>query len=264
MNAAAQRRLTPVLAGVAGALVLLLLMLFAGVGRGVRWDPPRPAAPLPDLRASAADLPRLLPLEQFGIVWQQPIFSPDRKPITRATKGGASLGEMQLTGIILTSRLHMALLHTRGQDADVRVAEGSALPDGSWKLVEVKPRSAVFESATGRTELELPAGAPIDAPKADGQPQPPQAGAMPGPINVPAGAVQRVGQGQGNLPRMDMKAAENAPGIVPQPNDSNAPRPPQDESALQAERIRQLKAAIQKRRAEQQQQQAAGNPEGAH
>ncbi|WNL46695.1 hypothetical protein RKE25_03400 [Dyella sp. BiH032] len=264
MNAAAQRRLTPVLAGVAGALVLLLLMLFAGVGRGVRWDPPRPAAPLPDLRASAADLPRLLPLEQFGIVWQQPIFSPDRKPITRATKGGASLGEMQLTGIILTSSLHMALLHTRGQDADVRVAEGSALPDGSWKLVEVKPRSAVFESATGRTELELPAGAPIDAPKADGQPQPPQAGAMPGPINVPAGAVQRVGQGQGNLPRMDMKAAENAPGIVPQPNDSNAPRPPQDESALQAERIRQLKAAIQKRRAEQQQQQAAGNPEGAH
>jgi len=262
MNAAAQRRLTPVLASVAGGLVLLLLMLFAGIGRGVRWDPPRPAAPLPDLRASAADLPRLLPLEQFGIVWQQPIFSPDRKPITRATKGGASLGEMQLTGIILTSRLHMALLHTRGQDADVRVAEGSALPDGSWKLVEVKPRSAVFESATGRTELELPAGAPIDAPKTDGQPQPPQAGAMPGPINVPAGAVQRVGQG--NLPRMDMKAAENAPGIVPQPNDSNAPRPPQDESALQAERIRQLKAAIQKRRAEQQQQQAAGNPEGAH
>lgn len=260
MNAAAQRRLTPVLAGVAGALLLLLLVLFAGAGRGVRWDPPRPAAPLPDLRASAADLPHPVPLEQFGIVWQQPVFNPDRKPITRATKGGASLGEMQLTGIILTPGLHMALLHTRGQDADVRVAEGAALPDGSWKLVEVKPRSAVFESASGRTELELPAGAPIDAPKADGQPQP---GAMPGPISVPNGAVQRVGQG--NLPRMDMRPVENAPGVVPQPpNDGNAPRPQQDESALQAERIRQLKAAIQKRRAEQQQQQAAGNPEGAH
>jgi general secretion pathway protein N len=263
MNAAAQRRLTPVLAGVAGALLLLLLVLFAGVGRGVRWDPPRPPAPLPDLRASAADLPHALPLEQFAIVWQQPVFNPDRKPITRAAKGGASLGEMQLTGIILTPGLHMALLHTRGQDADVRVAEGATLPDGTWKLVEVKARSAVFESGNGRTELELPAGAPIDAPKPDGQPQPPQSGAMPGPIAVPAGAVQRVGPG--NVPRMEMKAGENAPGIVPQPpNDSNAPRPPQDESALQAERIRQLKAAIQKRRAEQQQQQAAGNPEGAH
>lgn len=262
MNAAAQRRLTPVLAAVAAVLVLLLLVLFAGVGRGVRWAPPRPAAPLPDLRASAANLPRPLPLEQFGIVWQQPVFNPDRKPITRATKGGASLGEMQLTGIILTSGLHMALLHTRGQDADVRVAEGATLPDGSWKLVEVKPRSAVFESATGRTELELPAGAPIDAPKAEGQPQAPQPGAMSGPVSVPAGAVQRIAPG--NPQRMPMNAGENAPGIVPlPPNDSNAPRPPQDESTLQAERIRQLKAAIQKRRAEQQQQ-AAGNPEGAH
>ena len=263
MNAAAQRRLTPVLAGVAAALVLLLLVLFAGAGRGVRWDPPPPAAPLPDMHSSAADLPRALPLEQFGIVWQQPLFNPDRKPITRATKGGASLGEMQLTGIILTSGLHMALLHTRGQDADVRVAEGTALPDGSWKLVEVKPRSAVFESASGRTELELPAGAPIDAPKPEGQPQPPPPpGAVPGPISVPTGAVQRVPPA--NPQRMPMNAGENAPGIVPQPpNDSNAPRPPQDESALQAERIRQLKAAIQKRRAEQQQQ-AAGNPEGAH
>jgi general secretion pathway protein N len=258
MNAAAQRRLTPALAGVAAVLALLLFALFAGVGRGVRWDAARPPAPLPALHASAADLPVARPMEQFATVWQQPLFSPDRKPITRAAKGGASLGEMQLTGIILTSSLHMALLHTRGQDADVRVAEGATLPDGSWKLVEVKPRSAVFESGSGRTELELPAGAPIDAPKNDTQPPPPaQPGAMPGPIAVPPGAVQRVG------PAARMGMSENAPGVVPTPpNDSNAPRPPQDESSLQAERIRQLKAAIQKRRAEQ--QQAAGNPEGAH
>lgn len=250
MNAAAQRRLTPVLGGIAVALALLLCVLLAGLGRGVRWNPPRPSEPLPDMHNSAADLPRSTPLEQFGIVWQQPVFNPDRKPVTRAAKGGASLGEMQLTGIILTSRLHMALLHTRGQDADVRVAEGASLPDGSWKLVEVKPRSAVFESGSGRTELELPAGAPIDAPKADGQPPqaPPPPGNMSGPIAVPPGAMQRVG-----------------PGVTPQPppDNSNEPRPPQAESTLQAERIRQLKAAIQKRRAEQQQQQA-GNPEGAH
>lgn len=58
MNAAAQRRLTPMLAGAAGVLALLLVVLLAGVGRGVRWDPPRPTEPLPDMHDSAADLPR--------------------------------------------------------------------------------------------------------------------------------------------------------------------------------------------------------------
>lgn len=261
MNAAAQRRLTPVLAGVAIALAVLLMVLLAGVGRGVRWDPPRPTPPLPDTR-EGSNLPVPVPLAQFAAVWQQPVFNPDRKPAMRSAKGGASLGEMQLTGIILTPALHMALLHTRGGDSDVRVREGSSLPDGSWKLVELKSRSAIFESGSGRTELELPAGAPIDAPKNDAQaqaPNPNQGSAMPGPITVPAGAMQRVGPA-GSSPAMRMPLKPGGEGTPPPNADSNAPRPQQDDGSLQAERIRQLKAAIQKRRAEQ----AAGTPEGAH
>jgi general secretion pathway protein N len=256
MNAAAQRRLTPVLAGIAAGLALLLLLLLAGVGRGVHWDPPRPAPPLPDTRNSA-NLPVAVPLEQFAMVWQQPLFNPDRKPAMRSAKGGASLGEMQLTGIILTPGLHMALLHAKGGEADVRVREGDSLPDGSWKLAELKPRSAVFESASGRTELELPAGAPIDMPKPEA-PQPPPNPNMSQqqPANVPPGAVQRVPPpvANGAIPRMDMR---NVGGVQAPANDeSTAPRPSQDDASLQAERIRQLKAAIQKRRAEK----AAGNP----
>jgi len=262
LNAAAQRRLTPVLAGAAIALALLLVMLLAGVGRGVHWGPPRPTPPLPDTR-EGSNLPVAVPLEQFAVVWLQPVFNPDRKPAMRSAKGGASLGEMQLTGIILTPGLHMALLHTRGNDSDVRVREGDSLPDGSWKLAELKSRSAIFESASGRTELELPAGAPIDAPKNDAQaaqpPLPNPGGNMPGPIAVPAGAVQRMGPAGSSPMRMPvMKPGGEGP--LPPNADSNAPRPQQDEGSLQAERIRQLKAAIQKRRAEQ----AAGNPEGAH
>ncbi|TBR36642.1 MULTISPECIES: general secretion pathway protein GspN [Dyella] len=256
MNAAGQRRLTPVLAGTVIGLAVVCLVLMAGVGRGVHWDSPRTPAELPDARAG--NLPVPVPLAQFAAVWQQPLFNPDRKPVTRAAKGGANLGDMQLTGIIMTPGLRMALLHAKGGDSDIRVREGETLPDGSWKLVELKPRAAVFESGSGRTELELPAGAPIDAPK---QVAATQASASVPALGLPAGAMQRVAPGTGN--HMTFQAGGDgtarATSAAPSP-DSNAPRPPQSDESLQADRIRQLKAAIQKRRAEQ----AAGTPEGAH
>lgn len=232
MNAASQRRLTPVLSGVAAVAGVVLLVLFAGVGRGVQWEAPRPVPPLPETRAQG--LPPPLPLAQFAAVWTQPLFNPDRKPSLRAASGGASLGDMQLTGIILTPALHMALLHDKGGDREVRVREGDSLPDGSWKLAELKPRAAVFESASGRTQLDLPAGAPIDLPKtaATNGPAPPTA---PVPTNLPPGAMQ----------------ISNTP----------APAAPAVGAAdAQSDRIRQLKEAIQKRRA----QQSAAPSEGAH
>lgn len=249
MNAAAQRRLTPVLAGTAIGLAVLCMILLAGMGRGVHWDAPRTGAELPDARAG--NLPVPVPLAQFAAVWQQPLFNPDRKPVTRSAKGGASLGDMQLTGIIMTNGLRMALLHAKGADSDLRVREGDSLPDGTWKLVELKPRAAVFESGSGRTELELPAGAPIDAPKA----VPGMAEASPNGLGVPVGAMQRIPPGGVPIPPPTAASAAPNPAM-----ESNAPRPPQSDDSLQADRIRQLKAAIQKRRAEQ----AAGTQEGAH
>lgn len=80
MNAANQRQLTPLLVVIAALLGALLLLLLGGLGRGVRWDSPRPLAPLPPA-ASAADLPRPVPLQHFALVWQKPLFSPDRKPV---------------------------------------------------------------------------------------------------------------------------------------------------------------------------------------
>lgn len=237
MNAAAQRRMTPVLGVLAVIFGALLLTLLAGVGRGVHWGPPRTASPLPETRDQG--LPPPLPLAQFAAVWQQPLFSPDRKPAMRTASGGASLGEMQLTGIILTPGLHMALLHDKSGNHEVRVREGDSLPDGSWRLAELKPRSAVFESGGGRTELELPAGAPIDVPNDTAAPA--QAGA-----NAPAAALPPGGMRVMTGP----VAAPNAPApgaTAPNTNDA------------QTDRIRLLKEAIQKRRAQQ-----AANPTGAH
>ena len=69
MNAASQRRLTPMLAAVAVVLALVLLMLFSGVGRSVQWNPPRPLASLPPV-SNASNLPTPQPLQSFALVWQ--------------------------------------------------------------------------------------------------------------------------------------------------------------------------------------------------
>ncbi len=154
---------------------------------------------------------------------------------------------MQLTGIILTPTLHMALLRDKNGEHEVRLREGDTLPDGSWRLAELKPRAAIFESASGRTELSLPAGAPIDMPKgataANGMlPSPAQP-----PAPMPPGAVRMM---TGPVPPSPSTSLPNA----------NAPGTPQTNADMQSDRIRQLKEAIQKRRAEQ----SAAPSEGAH
>jgi general secretion pathway protein N len=176
MNAANQRQLTPILAAIAVLLGAVLLMLLLGIGATAHWNPPRAPAPLPPAGKSDA-LPKPVPLQQFAVVWQKPLFNPERKPVARAADGGSSLGDLDLTGIILTPSLRMALLHDRNGDKQVRLREGESLPDGSVTLVEVHPRSALFDSSAGRSELRLPAGAPIDASRPEG----PHADELPSP-----------------------------------------------------------------------------------
>lgn len=194
MNAATQRRLTPVLVGIAAGLGLLLLALLAGAGSGVHWLAPREAAPIP--AAHRVALPPAAPLLSYAAVWEHPLFSKDRKPmVSAATGSGVSLGDLELTGIILTPGLRMALLRDKSagnkSSREVRVREGAALPDGSWTLVELQPRAAIFASGSGRTELKLPAGAPIDplpAASTGASDQPPPGMAVMQRVNPPAPA----------------------------------------------------------------------------
>ena len=221
MNAANQRQLTPVLAVIAVLLGALFLLLLAGIGRTVHWDAARVQASLPPAGNPSA-LPRPLSLQQFALVWQKPLFSPDRKPIARVTDGGSSLGDLDLTGIILTPGLHMAFLHDKNGDRQIRLREGESLPDGSVTLVEVRPRSALFDSSAGRTELKLPAGAPIDEPKGTAVPDT-------GNRNISTDAMMHI-----------QPAVQPAAGTPPSSNG----QPP--ESSIQ-----RLRENIQKRRAAQ-------------
>ena len=229
MNAANQRQLTPILAALAVLLGAALLLLLSGIGRGVQWDAPRSLAALPPA-GNAADLPQPLPLQKFALVWQKPLFSPDRKPVAHAADGGSNLGDLELTGIILTPGLRMALLHDKNGDKQVRLHEGESLPDGSVKLVEVRSRSALFDSSAGRTELKLPAGAPIDESKT-----PATANAGPG-----AGTIMRV---EPDAAGMGAPGSRSGDPIMGAPQQRPAPTPAAESAA---ERLRQN---IQKRRA---------------
>jgi general secretion pathway protein N len=239
MNAAAQRRLTPVFGAIVAVFGVALLSLLFGVGKGITWDAPRATPPLPTMHNVELPPPPALP--SYAQAWDHPLFSADRKPIVSSggDAGGVSLGDLQLTGVILTSTLHMALLgpvshdaNSKGDDTqEVRVREGASLPDSSWKLIKVLPRSAIFASASGRTELKLPAGAPID--------QPASTAAAPGaiPMSGPPG----------------MQVQNHA---MPAPPPPGGQTPPNE---AQAQRLQKLRAAILKQRSQQ-----AGNAQGEH
>lgn len=231
MRAAAQRRLTPVLALLAAILGAIFVALLLGAGQGVRWNPPRAVAPLPPPGRGAA-LPSPQPLDRFALVWQKPLFSPDRRPSALADAGGA-VGDLALTGVILTRDVHIALVHDKSNNRDLQIVEGKGTPDGRWTLVEVHPRSALFDAPDGRIELKLPAGAPFDKTAAP-------------PDSAPGAAEMRQGLVE---PNAGNGAEDRRMGVSPHAGRSQRAR--QTQAELQAERIRQLNAVIQKRRAEQ-------------
>jgi len=252
VNAAGQRRLTPILAIVAAVLAAFVVSLLLGVGRGVRWDEPGAPQPLPAARPVAMPAPTML--SRFAEVWQRPLFMADRKPAAVADVGGdaGNIGDLELTGIIVTPGLHMALLRDRSKDSTVRVKEGSTLADGHWTLASLSPRSAVFESGGERRELTLKVAAPDPLTKG---PQRPGMPPVPGQPSVPP----RPQPADGNGVHVERQASSGIAGpSLPRPaaaGTARTPQPRQDDDALQRARIEALKQAVQKRRMEQQQRQ---------
>ncbi|MET0255117.1 MAG: hypothetical protein ABWZ85_10190 [Luteibacter sp.] len=250
MNAAGQRRLTPVLAGVALVLVATLGVFALGVGRGVQWDEPGEPQALPAARPVAMPVP--VPLARFAEVWQRPLFMADRKPVAAAgdDDNASNIGDLELTGIIMTPDLRMALLRDKGKDSTVRVKEGTALAEGHWTLASLTARSAVFDNGGEHRELTLKVSAPEALSKDARRPgavpgQPGQPGQPPQPPQaLPPGAM-----------RIEQPTGMTGPALPhPATAGSRQPPPRQDDDALQRARIDALKQAVQKRRMEQQQQ----------
>lgn len=263
MNAADRRRLTPALGMLAVALVALLIALWAGVGRGARWHDNASPPPLPAARA-ATPPPSVPPLENFATVWENPLFSPDRKPIAApAGSNNANAGDLELTGVIMLPGLHMALLREKNSNRTLRVREGQSTNGAT--VVEVKPRSAVVEINGSRTELPLKVGPPPPGSGAGGNgapppPQPameaPQPGESAAPEPVPSSSSeQQQAAPQQNGPPENGAPAAGAPQQSTQTGAAQpqAPSAPAQSSSLTDKEAadawaRALKARIEQRR----------------
>ena len=172
MNAADRRRLTPSLAILAAILLLILIALWLGLGRGAHW---RDKAAPPRLPPAGANLPApaVPALDQYAEVWQRPLFSPTRTPEAAAGDGAEAGGDLELTGVIMLPGLKMAILHDKTRDKDYRVIEGQP-PQGGPALVELHPRSAVVDNAGSRQTLQLIPGPSPAASSGGPQPGAPQ------------------------------------------------------------------------------------------
>lgn len=234
MNAADRRRLTPSLAIVAAVLLLILVALWLGLGRGARWHDK--AAP-PKLPPAGANLsaPAVPALDQYAEVWQRPLFSPTRTPEAAAGEGGEASGDLELTGVIMLPGLKMAILHDKTSNQDYRIVEGRPARGGP-ALVELHPRSAVVDNSGSRLTLQLIPGPSPAATSGSVQPGTPQ------PMDNAEPAASAM---------VSRRAPDNSMRQVPMSTSS--------EPASTAARARQLKARIEAERRRAARQHDGGN-----
>jgi general secretion pathway protein N len=146
---------------VAAVLLLVLVALWLGLGRGAHWHDKAAPPKLPPLGTNLP-APEVPPLEQYAAVWQHPLFNPSRTPEAAAGSGDESTGDLQLTGVIMLPDLKMAILHDKTNNKDYRVIEGRPSRGGP-ALVELHPRSAVVDASGSRVNLQLVPGPAPDA-----------------------------------------------------------------------------------------------------
>lgn len=241
----ARDRRMPVRTRLLLVMALLALAVLVGVavglGRQTRALPPVSAAP-PSVPAGLGDAgqSRLGPLDQYMVIGQTPLFYPDRQPKPFVVSNGsasdapaAATFEFQLTGVVNTPALELAVLQPIQGGEALRVLKGSG-PKGAeaWVLQGVEGRTAIFMGPGGEQRLEL--RRPVDA----AMPVPPAgmpAGMPPMPPGVPAPPP----------PPPPMAAAPTQP-----PPAAQQAAPPPDSTQPTDAQIEAIRARIQARRAE--------------
>ena len=164
----------------------------------------------------------------FDAFASRPPFAQDRSPHPFVLPGGgndaradATVFDYVLTSVLITPRLRMAIVEPASGGESVRVRAGeSAEGLGGWRLVELRPRAAVFEGPGGRRELDLRVWAGGDgtgalAPGAMPMPPPSMPPSMPQPqsqqASRPTSSPSRMAP---NSPA-PATGAEPAPAVAP-------------------------------------------------
>lgn len=243
MNPRASRGLTLALGGIGAALALLVVLFWAGVGRGYSWWPLDAADPAAGNKKLANAQYRLGAWDGFAELNTRPLFNEDRRPTppmpadAPAEKPIRQL-DVVLAGVIITPKTRMALVKEKGKEKAMTVKEGSAMPGdwAAWSLAEVRPRGAVFKNSAGESAtVELTPTATTQKPT---PPPPPRV--APAPPAVPAAAQVPV------------------PGIVAQPGQPQNPAPQAATPDAAADLQQRIEARRQQIREQQQQQTQRG------
>lgn len=205
MNLVMQARLTIVLAAACGLFGLLALLFWLGVGTGYGFAAPDAQAThkLPSVSSIAKQNFDMPEFAHFAEITQRPLFSQDRQPIPPDQDAGDDKPEappvplqVQLTGVILTPDLRMALLKDRTTNKNVNLKEGMPLPgkQATWLLVEIDPRKVVFKNdrdETSEVELTVSKTSGPPSPRVPNSRQAPNAPPAPKKSTPPASNAQK-------------------------------------------------------------------------
>ncbi|HVK51754.1 MAG TPA: hypothetical protein VM469_08475 [Pseudoxanthomonas sp.] len=242
---------TWLLFALAGWALLFALLAIFGLGGHI--------APLPDDPSKVARLPVLRPasperlgvLGQYGEVTARPPFYDSRRPqpffISGEGEAQAPSFDFVLTSVLITPAFRMAIVQPTQGGEGVRIRQGEAASAApQWTLVDLQPRSAVFEGPEGRRTLELRVfngtggQAPTVVSHGPAPVAPPPAGPVPGARVTGGNAAAR--------------PASEPVTVVPEPPTTvEAPESPAMSTEEQMDAIRKR---IEARRAQMRQQQA--------
>lgn len=208
MNVKAARLTTQGLAIMCGFLLLLVIVEYAGYGRGYGWTPDIAGeagpAPVGAIDSKPVSLP---PASAFAEIEMHPLFNEDRKPTPfDASDGGdgtpaPSPLNIALTGVLLDDahNVRVAMLQDKTRNQAIALKVGMPLEgdQAAWTLVEVKPRAVVFRSAANETsevELETSLVQPPHPPPGRTPARPP----MPPPANASVTGNKQTEQAAGS------------------------------------------------------------------
>ncbi|PPS27640.1 hypothetical protein BVY11_09680 [Pseudomonas amygdali pv. morsprunorum] len=147
------------LAGTAGLLALLWILLFYGIGSQLNW-PEITRSPqvltIAPRQSEGAEVS--LPLEKYSKIWSEPLFTPERAPdkidiAPEPVKPVPSMTGYVLTGVIVAQQVKIALLKASTGEV-ISVKEGQLLPNG-WRLDQISERQIELVYEQNRRTIEI-------------------------------------------------------------------------------------------------------------
>lgn len=243
------------LSGTVFALWALALAIAAWMGLGSRLpasQQPVEQLPLPQMPVLAAE--RLGDVSHYPQVVERPLFNEGRRPQPYYIGGepGQASSSVRLSGVLISDRLSMATLSGEG-GLSLRLRLGGPAVQG-WQLLELSARQATVLGPSGSQILPLA----VHAGSAEAAPAPGQPGSNANSSNnspaLPAPAAGTAAPAVARSPSQSASSsASAAPAAAASGNQPSGNQPSADQ--LQA-----IRARIQARRAQMQQNNNGSNP----